>query len=566
MPALTPRALSPRALAAHRRPLLLGLLGLVLLVVAALGALVAVQQDEALPGVRVGVVDVGGLGEDDLRGALQERLAPTYDRPLVVRAAGVAREVVPAEVGARLDLDATADRALDAGHRDPLARLASLVGRERGVDPVAALDDAALAARVEALAAEVAAAPDPGRLEVDPASLAVTEVPPTPGRALEVDAATALLADALRGGAPGPVELPVTETPPPTTAAQVSAAAATARTVLAGPFSLTSGATTVQVPAADLARLLRAEPGDAGVALGVDREAAAAVLDPLLDDVRQAPVAATIALPAPTPLLTAQGDASFAAQPAAAGAVTPATAGVAVDTAATVEALAAAVATGARTAVLPLTEAPPAVTAEQLAQVDQVIGSFTTSYPCCRPRAQNIARIAELVDGTVVAPGAEFSLNRTAGERTRSRGFVADGAIVDGELVDEVGGGVSQFSTTLYNAVWFAGLDVLEHQPHSRYISRYPPGREATLYFGAIDNRFRNDTGAPVVVRTSTDGSSVTVTLYGHTGDRVVRSDTGAQQPRSGGGFRVSYSRDVVDGGRVVSEDSETWTYDPPLD
>ncbi len=218
------------------------------------------------------------------------------------------------------------------------------------------------------------------------------------------------------------------------------------------------------------------------------------------------------------------------------------------------------------TAPLPVEVTRPEVTAASLVGVRQVIGSFTTRFPCCAPRVTNIARMAEIVDGTVVPPGGEFALNTVAGERTRERGFVADGAIVDDELVDEVGGGVSQFSTTLYNAVWFAGLPVLEATPHSRYISRYPPGREATLYFGAIDNRWRNDTGAPVVVRAATTRTSVTVTLYGAVGERTVVSDTGPREPREDGGFRITWSRRVVDGGTEVRRDAASWTYQAPLE
>ena len=82
---------------------------------------------------------------------------------------------------------------------------------------------------------------------------------------------------------------------------------------------------------------------------------------------------------------------------------------------------------------------------------------------------------------------------------------------VDGVLTDEVGGGVSQFATTLFNAAFFAGVPILEHKPHSFYISRYPAGRESTVYFGAIDVRFRNDTRHPMLVRTrSTAGSAST--------------------------------------------------------
>jgi vancomycin resistance protein YoaR len=138
---------------------------------------------------------------------------------------------------------------------------------------------------------------------------------------------------------------------------------------------------------------------------------------------------------------------------------------------------------------------------------------------------------------------------------------VAAPAIADGELVQQVGGGVSQFSTTLFNATWFSGLPTLKHQPHSKYISRYPPGREATLDYDTIDQVFKNDTAAPVVIRTTTTDTSVTVALYGHTGARTVTSTTGVRLPRNGGGFSISVQRQVRQGGRVIGTDTVRWTY-----
>ena len=99
------------------------------------------------------------------------------------------------------------------------------------------------------------------------------------------------------------------------------------------------------------------------------------------------------------------------------------------------------------------------------------------------------------------------------GERTKAKGYVEAPFIANNRIEPSVGGGVSQFSTTMYNAAFFAGLKLDAYRPHSLYIDRYPPGRESTLNFPDIDLRWTNDTDAPVVVRTSYDDTSVTVTL-----------------------------------------------------
>ena len=105
-----------------------------------------------------------------------------------------------------------------------------------------------------------------------------------------------------------------------------------------------------------------------------------------------------------------------------------------------------------------------------------LIGTFTTYYVAGQPRVTNIQQIAKDVDGTVVAPGARFSLNETAGERTEAKGYVEAPFIADGKIEPSIGGGVSQFSTTLYNAAYFAGLQLDGHRPHSFFIDRYPAG------------------------------------------------------------------------------------------
>ena len=111
----------------------------------------------------------------------------------------------------------------------------------------------------------------------------------------------------------------------------------------------------------------------------------------------------------------------------------------------------------------------------------RVVSRFVTYYRCCEPRVTNIKRAAAILDGLTIKPGATFSLNRALGERTRVRGFVPAPTISGGRLVNSVGGGISQLATTLYNAAFFAGLELVAHTPHSFYISRYPKGREATI-------------------------------------------------------------------------------------
>ncbi|QWZ08519.1 VanW family protein [Nocardioides panacis] len=155
-------------------------------------------------------------------------------------------------------------------------------------------------------------------------------------------------------------------------------------------------------------------------------------------------------------------------------------------------------------------EAPPDFTTEaaNALGVTERVSSFTTSFPYASYRNQNLGRAAELIDGTLLKPGDTFSLNDTVGERTAANGFTKGFVISDGVFREDFGGGVSQVATTTFNAAFFAGLEDVEHKPHSFYIDRYPVGREATVAWGAVDLRFRNTTPYGVYVRASVDPSS----------------------------------------------------------
>jgi len=292
----------------------------------------------------------------------------------------------------------------------------------------------------------------------------------------------------------------------------------------------------------------------------VDPAATTTALTARLRRFDRPPRNASMTLPTPRPGLSEKGDASFTATKAHPKVVRSRN-GTKVSIPAAVTALRSAVSARRSSARLTLAVTRPEVSTAEAGAVDQLIGSFTTEHPCCAPRVTNIHRIAALVDGSVIAPGETFSLNRAAGRRTAENGFVAAPAIADGELVDQFGGGVSQFSTTLFNAAWFSGLPVLRHQPHSKYIARYPPGREATLDFDTIDQVIRNDTAVPVVIRSHTTATSVTVALYGHTGRRTVVSTTGPRVTGDGDGFAVTVKRVVRQSGSVVRSDTLNWRY-----
>ena len=154
------------------------------------------------------------------------------------------------------------------------------------------------------------------------------------------------------------------------------------------------------------------------------------------------------------------------------------------------------------------------------------------------------------------------------------------GIILNGRADTAVGGGISQFATTLYNASYFAGMEDVAHTPHSYYISRYPAGREATVFEGAIDLKFRNTSPHPVLIKASADSSNVTVQLLGvktvqvesvpggrwaQTSPYTVTVSGPKCSPSEGApGFTTSDTRIIRDlGGAEISRQTTTTKYDP---
>ena len=157
--------------------------------------------------------------------------------------------------------------------------------------------------------------------------------------------------------------------------------------------------------------------------------------------------------------------------------------------------------------------------------VGHLVSRYTTYHSCCAPRVNNIQLFADKVNGATVPPGGSFSLNRHVGKRTAAGGFVGAGTLVGGELVNTVGGGVSQFATTFYNAMFWGGYRDVFHKVHSFYFSRYPEGIEATINWPDVDLVFRNDTAGHVLIATRYTGTSITVEFYGDNDGRIVAGD-----------------------------------------
>jgi len=193
--------------------------------------------------------------------------------------------------------------------------------------------------------------------------------------------------------------------------------------------------------------------------------------------------------------------------------------------------------------------------------ISELIGEFTTEHPADEDRVINIQRMADIVRGAVIEPGDTFSLNSYVGERTTAKGFVPAGVIYDGVFDEDVGGGVSQFATTLFNASFFGGLDFVEYQPHSIYIDRYPFGREATVNWPTVDLRIRNPSDFSVLIWTEYTPTTITVKLFGTATVSGAQTDQTTEPLNECTKVRTERTRTYADGRQEV--DYVGATYQP---
>ncbi len=477
-----------------RRALLVG--GVLVAVVGGGYAASYLLYGDRIPaGVHVGGADLSGMSAERARTVVQRELADDAARPLTLLAGDVALSLSPLASGLRVDVEATVDEARSAG---PLDRLRGLFGSRRDVTPVAKVDEPALTATLTTLAKQV----DRPAKEASITFLGAAPVPVPPQSGLTLPVGKALRAVVEAYPTKEFVDLPVEEKPVRSTDETVEQALREiARPAVAAPVRLAVAGKTLVVTPRDIAAGLSFTVDEEGALVSsLDGAKVLAALGDRVDAVAVEPVDATFVIKGGVPVVV----------PSKEGKTIP-PAGLATALEAVLRAPA------PRTGTVDVAPAAPRVTTEQAKGlgITEVIGTFTTRHPCCRPRVTNIHTIADVVDGYVVLPGESFDLNAVVGKRDRGRGFVAAPQILKGQFVDDVGGGVSQFATTMFNAVFFSGLEDVAHKPHSYYISRYPPGREATVSFPKPDLIWRNDSPQGVLVLTSYTSTSITVTFWG---------------------------------------------------
>lgn len=160
-------------------------------------------------------------------------------------------------------------------------------------------------------------------------------------------------------------------------------------------------------------------------------------------------------------------------------------------------------------------EVAPKITEAQAKEMYKVIGTYTTTTTANSARNKNIELASEALNGVILQPGEEFSFNKATGERSTAKGYRPAGAYLNGELVEEPGGGVCQVSSTLYNAVVFAGISTTERHAHSYEPSYVTPGEDAMVSYGGPDMKFVNNSTTAIAIRTSFADRKLKISIVG---------------------------------------------------
>ena len=479
----------------------------------------ALSYNRVHAGITIVGVDVGRMTPEDTESALARRVQRAANNQVTLVAdGGRTWHVLPSDVGTKVNTAETVAAAMavtrEGSILHDLGTRFSLYFSKKDVPLQVTTDSARLDALLSEIATELDVPPVNAGLAIDGNEVSVIEG--RDGVVMDTDAARAGVTELLSRLASGQVPIAVKPAAPAIKAADTSEAVAMAKTMLSGEVRLQLGDLAWTVSPSRIAGAMdfttEGEGSSSRLIPFLSADKLADLLKEVAESVKTEPKKATWETNGETATLI-EGRPGTALDP--------------VKTAA--ELTRAALSPSERVATVQVAETPPERTTEQAKQMGIVskLAAYTTEFGGSEGRRSNVARAAELISGTLLAPGEEFDFDTVVGQRTPENGFTTAPAIIAGKLEDSLGGGICQVSTTLFNAVFFAGLDVTARTNHSIYISHYPKGRDATVSWGGPAFRFVNDTPNWILIKAASSRSSLTFVLYGTPQNRQVTYTTG---------------------------------------
>jgi vancomycin resistance protein YoaR len=489
-------------------------------------------------------IDVGGRTVREATRLLDRRFERVADDPLVFVAGDSTFRFTANQLGVDPNWrSAVRVAAQESGGFGPVRGFKRLHTRVFGADvfPPVAVSEQALEFALEEISKAVGEAPADAALVRH--GLRIEVVHERAGARLDRDAAARTIVHALAAVGRGrheQVALPVELDQPAVTEADLAVQAQRGRIALSAPVFLRGAGRRWRIPRWRIAVLLQL-PQRGATELSIGGRAADSFFRALARRVERAPAEATF---------------DVSSNPVR---VVPARDGLELDVAVTARRLLrAATSNAVRTARLGLVRTTPALSTDDARAmgITELLSTYKTYNAGSVDRITNLRLGVEALDGTLVAPGATFSLNAAIGERTAERGFRPAPVIIGTKYAEEVGGGTSQVATTVFNAAWEAGVKIAERNPHALYISRYPLGRDATVYWPSLDLEFLNDTSHWILVRGFPESDGIRVSLYGGE-KRRVESSPGSRKITGHIPVKRVNDRKLLVGRRVVEEVGE---------
>ncbi len=491
---------------------------MVLLGGTALGVDFVVYSGRIHHGVVMAGRNLSGLTRSSAQTATKQASAGLLERHILVTDGVDSVTIIPVEAGATVNASATVDSCFALGRsgsflRECITRL-KLWFRSVKVSPVLGVSGPSWQQVTDHVSLVFEKPAQDAHLTINGDQISSTQA--EPGALVDDQRLASIVLGALANG-DDHVAPPLLGIAPAVTTEQAAAAKTAARDALTAPVVLEYQGRSYLLTTDGLAEGVSVDRdglAGGGLPLTLDNETGRAFLAKLLAPLERRPVEAKV-----LPVTDGKGYR-----------VTPSQDGVAIDWDALLPAIAQALLQPApRRVAVPTSVAHPKLSTEDADQLAtrRDIATFTTYFPASnQARLHNIQQVAALLDGTVVPPGAVFSFNRTVGPRTAAAGFDEAPMIRGGVVVPGVGGGTCQVSTTLFNAVFLAGLPIVERHPHSLFIDHYPVGRDATVTYGAQDFRFRNDSSQYILISAASTDRSLTVSLAAPAWGRSVSYST----------------------------------------
>ncbi|MFV1999172.1 MAG: VanW family protein [Acidimicrobiia bacterium] len=504
-------------------------IAILLLPVAVYLADTALSNEEVARNVSIAGLPVGGLTSTQAQDTVNEYESALRADSATFTVNEVAFELNPWTIGLSADVDTAVNTAMevrrDGNVIENFTSWLKSFGSQEEVPLTISYSDDAIVKRLDQWQATAVANPAFNGAVTVVDGVVTPEYPQT-GDMIDTGEAVSIIKATMSSPERMTTAIPVITSEPSLTSQDIDAAVAEMQQMIGSEITLRSNEVGVRVSFSphDLESAVTAKLSDTGDAMVVsfDEHGVLHVIDPLREQLERQPVDATYDVNLATNAIS----------------VVPGREGTLIDMGALlIEMKRAALSDG--TGVFPLiVGAQPSFTAEEAQAFLPslgLLGEFTTEHPAGQDRIINIQKMAKDVDGVVVLPGDDWSINDEVGIRTLEKGYVAAPAIINGQPYccdspANIGGGVSQFGTTLFNAVFFSCLEDVEHQPHSLSFTRYPSGREATLGFPKPDIRFRNNTEFPVVIKTSFKSTSITVKMFGNNGGKTCTADTAERE------------------------------------